>query len=57
MAGLFKKYYSKIKSHEIGYIKYRTCEFDIDTIAVIQEHYATPSTSEMAEVAENKPVI
>jgi len=28
-----------------------------DTISVIQEHYATPSTSEMAEVAEIKPVI
>lgn len=28
-----------------------------DTISVIQEHYATPSTSEMTEVAETKPVI
>ena len=28
-----------------------------DTISVIQEHYATPSTSEMAEVAESKPII
>lgn len=28
-----------------------------DTISVIQEHYATPSTSEMAEVAGSKPII
>ena len=28
-----------------------------DTISVIQEHYATPSTAEMGEVAEMKPVI
>ena len=28
-----------------------------DTISVIQEHSATPSTSEMTEVAEMKPVI
>jgi len=28
-----------------------------DTIAVIQEHYRTPTTSEMAEVVMNKPVI
>lgn len=28
-----------------------------DTIAVIQAHYRTPSTAEMAEVADNKPII
>jgi len=28
-----------------------------DTIAVIQEHYRTPSTSEMEEVARDKPII
>lgn len=28
-----------------------------DTIAVVQSHYATPSTAEMAEVVVNKPVI
>ena len=28
-----------------------------DTVAVIQEHYAFPSASEMAEVAQSKPVI
>ena len=28
-----------------------------DTIAVIQEHYATPSTAEMSEVAQTKPII
>lgn len=28
-----------------------------DTIAVIQEHYRTPSTTEMSEVARDKPII
>ena len=28
-----------------------------DTIAVIQEHYRTPSTAEMSEVARDKPII
>ena len=28
-----------------------------DTIAVIQEHYMTPSTDEMKEVTELKPII
>ena len=28
-----------------------------DTIAVIQEHYATPSSAEMQEVAREKPII
>ena len=28
-----------------------------DTIAVIQEHYSTPSTSEMNEVTRDKPII
>lgn len=28
-----------------------------DTIRVIQEHYSTPSTSEMQEIADGKPII
>lgn len=40
-----------------GWLDEQVSSLTGDTITVIQEHYATPSTAEMSEVAETKPVI
>ena len=40
-----------------GWTPEQVCELTGDSLRVIQEHYATPSTSEMQEVARGKEII